>query len=304
MPDERPYAEPLNLREHFPPLSTLEWEAAIRLDLKGADSRNLIWHSNQGIDVLPYYRSDALAGLEGQTSTVPGQFPFVRGTGRTWQINETGQIPEHAIRADLVLEAGGNSVQQLGIALAEGVERLASLNENRSVDVAAQELQFVFAIGSSYFFEIAKLRAARMLWAHAVDQFQPADPSTCRMNLHARTARINKSLSNPHTNLLRATTEAMSAIIGGCDSLIIEPFGFAEHLAVNIQRILAEEAHLGGVADPGGGSYYLEALTASLARAGWALFQRIEAQGGYTPSRSWCTEEIERSCAAREQVGP
>jgi len=302
MPDDRPHPEPLNLREHFPLVSTPEWEAAIRVDLKGADSRSLIWHSNQGIDVLPYYRSDALAGLEAQTSAVPGEFPFVRGPGWTWQINETGQIPEHAIRADLVLEAGGNAVQQLGIALAEGVERLASVSETRSVDVAAQELQFVFAIGSSYFLEIAKLRAARMLWAHAVDQFQPAEPSACRMNLHARTARINKSLSNPHTNLLRATTEAMSAIIGGCDSLTVEPFGFPEHLAVNIQRILAEEVHLGAVADPGGGSYYLEALTASLGRAAWALFQRIEAQGGYTSSLPWCTEEIERSRAACEQV--
>jgi len=303
MPDDRRDAEPLKLREHFPPVSTEEWEAAIRLDLKGADSGSLTWHSNQGIDVLPYYRSEVLAGLEAQTSAAPGAFPFVRGTGRTWQINDTGQIPEHAIRADLVLEAGGNSVQQLGIALAEGVERLASASETRNVDVAAREMHFIFAIGSSYFFEIAKLRAARMLWAHAVDQFQPAHPISCRINLHARTARINKSVSDPHTNLLRATTEAMSAIIGGCDSLTIEPFGFSEHLALNIQRILAEEAYLGAVADSGGGSYYLEALTASLARAGWALFQRIEAHGGYAPSLPWCTKEIEQSRAAREQVG-
>ena len=137
-------------------------------------------------------------------------------------------------------------------------------------------------LGPIYFFEIAKLRAARLLWAQAVAAFDPADPNSCRMHLHVRTSRLNKSVCDPYTNLLRVTTEAMSAAIGGCDTLTVEPFGFEAHLALNLQRILAEEAHLNAVADPAGGSYYIEALTASLAREAWKLFQKIESEGGYS----------------------
>ena len=87
---------------------------------------------------------------------------------------------------------------------------------------------------------------------------------------------------DPYTNLLRATTEAFSAVIGGCDTLDVEPFGFDPHLAVNVQRILREEAHAGKVSDPAAGSYYIEALTDSLAREAWKLFQQIEAEGGWS----------------------
>lgn len=295
MSDDRTCANVLNLSQDFPPVPTDAWEAAIQKDLKGADYETLVWHTNEGIAVRPYYRSDALTGLDAQTSAVPGHFPFVRGTGATWKIDPTGSIDENAVRADLVLEAGANSVQQLGIALAEGLERLVKLIDTRPVEVAAREIQFVFGIGSTYFLEIAKLRAARMLWAKVIEEFKPADLDACRMTLHARTAPINKSYADPHTNMLRATTEAMSAAIGGCESLMVHPLGFDEHLAVNIQRILAEETHLNVVADPAGGSYYIEALTASLARAAWKLFQRIEAAGGYSASLPWLDEEIATS---------
>lgn len=303
MPDDRTGSEILNLGQDFPPVPTELWEAAIQKDLKGTDyEKKLVWRTDEGIAVRPYYRSDALTGLEPQTSAIPGQFPFVRGTGANWKIDQTSTEKENAIRADLVLEAGGDSVQQLAIALAEGVEKLATLVENRPVDVAAREIQFVFAIGSTYFFEIAKLRTARMLWARIVEQFKPANLDACRMNLHARTAQLNKSFSDPHTNMLRATTEAMSAAIGGCESLTIQPFGFDDHIATNIQRVLAEEAHLNVVADPAGGSYYIETLTASLGREAWKLFQRIEAAGGYTASLPWLAEEIAKSRAEREKA--
>jgi methylmalonyl-CoA mutase len=123
------------------------------------------------------------------------------------------------------------------------------------------------------------------------------------MNLHVRTARLNKSFCDPHTNVLRVTTEAMSAAIGGCETLTVQPFGFDEHLALGVQRVLAEEAHLNAVADPAGGSYYIEALTASLAREAWKLFQRIEAAGGYSQALSagWLAEEIAKTRAAREK---
>ena len=142
-------------------------------------------------------------------------------------------------------------------------------------------MTFVFAVGSLYFLEIAKLRAARLAWAQAVAAFGPANPDSARARLHVRTARINKSLYDPYTNLLRATTEALSAAIGGCDRLAVEAFGFDEHLAVNVQRILKEESLIDAVADPAGGSYYVEALTDALARAAWTEFQQVEAEGGF-----------------------
>jgi methylmalonyl-CoA mutase len=204
----------------------------------------------------------------------------------------------------LILEAGADSIQQIGVALAAAVEKLRQLCKDRPVDIAAREVEFVFAVGSTYFFEIAKLRAARMLWAQAVSAFAPSDMDSCRMNLHVRTARLNKSFCDPYTNVLRVTTEAMSAAIGGCETLTVEPFGFDEHLALGVQRVLAEEAHLNAVADPAGGSYYIEALTDALAREAWKLFQRIEADGGYSQAlrAGWLSAEIAKSRAAREKA--
>jgi methylmalonyl-CoA mutase len=155
------------------------------------------------------------------------------------------------------------------------------LTETLPVETIASQVEFVFAAGPSYFIEIAKLRAARMLWAQVVTAFGTRDGSACRMRLHVRTPRRNKSAYDRYTNLLRATTEALSAAVGGCDRLTVEPFGFDSHLAANIQHILQEESHLDAVADPAGGSYYIEALTDSLAREAWKLLQQVEAAGGY-----------------------
>ncbi|HEY4382141.1 MAG TPA: methylmalonyl-CoA mutase family protein [Acidobacteriaceae bacterium] len=297
--------EILNLGQDFPPIPTATWEAAIQKDLKGADyEKKLVWRSDEGLAVRPYYRSENLTDLGEQLRSAPGQFPFVRGNGKAWEMDQQTEPPADAVRSDLVHEAGADSVQQLGIALAAGAEKLAKLCEDRPVDIAAREIEFVFAVGSTYFFEIAKLRAARMLWAQVVAAFAPSDLTSCRMNLRVRTSRLNKSYCDPYTNLLRVTTEAMSAAIGGCETLTIQPFGFDERLALGVQRVLAEEAHLNAVADPAGGSYYVEALTASLAREAWKLFQRIEAAGGYSESlkAGWLAEEIAKTRAAREKA--
>jgi methylmalonyl-CoA mutase len=303
--DARTGTEILHLMQDFPPVPTAVWEAAIQKDLKGADyEKKLVWRSDEGIAVRPYYRSENLAGLGAQTASIPGQFPFVRGNAKAWEIDQQAVPPADAIRADLVLEAGADAIQQVGIALAWGVEKLTQLSKDRPVDVAAREVEFVFAVGATYFLEIAKLRAARMVWAQAVAAFAPVDLDSCRMNLRVRTARLNKSSCDPYTNVLRVTTEGMSAAIGGCDKLTVEPFGFDEHLALGVQRVLAEEAHLSAVADPAGGSYYIETLTAALAREAWKLFQRIEAAGGYSHavSAGWLAEEIAKTRAAREKA--
>jgi methylmalonyl-CoA mutase len=282
MPEADAGAEILNLSREFPPVSTEAWEAAIAKDLKGADyEKKLVWRTEEGLAVRPYYRKEALAGLESQVEPAPGQYPFVRGTGRSWEIAQDAKPGADAIRADLLHEAGAHAIQELGYGIAAGVDRLAEFAAAEPVDTAARRIEFVFAVGPSYFIEIAKLRAARMVWAQAVTAFGPADPGACRMRLHVRTPERNKSVYDRYTNLLRVTTEALSAVLGGCDRLTVEPFGFDAHLALNVQRILQEESHMDAVADPAGGSYYIEALTDSLAREAWKLLRQTEAQGGY-----------------------
>jgi len=126
---------------------------------------------------------------------------------------EPGSEAGDAVRADRFHDSGATAVQELAFALAEAVDRLAA---------GERKISFVYAAGSNFFFEIAKLRAARLLWAQVINAFQVE----AGMRLQARTATSNKSLYDPYTNLLRVTTEALSAVLGGCDSLIVEPFAF------------------------------------------------------------------------------
>lgn len=291
MPEDK-----LNLAAEFPPVSTAEWEAAIQADLKGADyEKRLVWKTDEGIAVRPYYRAEHAPA----TRLSPGQFPFTRGVAQSWEIVEEFAVPDGAINAARFHENGATSVEELAFALAEGVERLAAAADP---GFEAASLVFVFATGSNYFFEIAKLRAARMLWAQAVSAFGVAAPEAARMRIHARTALANKSIYDPYTNLLRATTEALSAVIGGCDSLTVMPARFSPRLASNVQLILKEECHLDGVADPAGGSYYVEALTDALAREAWQLFQQVEERGGFAAAEGFIAERLAASRAAKEKA--
>jgi len=122
------------------------------------------------------------------------------------------------------------------------------------------------------------------------------------MKLHACTALCNKSVYDSFANVLRATTEALAAVIGGCDSLEVRPFRFSNRLAMNIQRLLQEESHLDRVADPAGGSYYVEWLTDALADQGWRLFQQVEAEGGYTKAKDSIDRALAESRAARDKA--
>ncbi|HEY2017009.1 MAG TPA: methylmalonyl-CoA mutase family protein [Bryobacteraceae bacterium] len=296
MPDEATGTEILNLSQDFPPVPTAGWEAAIQRDLKGADyQKKLVWRTDEGIPVRPYYRRENLDGLDGQLHAAPAHFPFVRGSGKSWETHQETDFPATAVRADYLHDSGAHAVQELAYALAEGVERLENRAGALGVDRAAGRVEFVYTVGSNYFFEIAKLRAARMLWAQAVAAFGPESLDACAVRLHVRTSRLNKSIYDRYTNLLRVTTEAMSAVIGGCDTLAVEPFGFSPHLAVSVQRVLREESHLDAVADPAGGSYYIEALTDALARDAWKLFQAVEAEGGY--SAALASGSIEKALA-------
>ncbi|MEQ8525152.1 methylmalonyl-CoA mutase subunit beta [Gracilimonas sp.] len=188
-----------------------------------------------------------------------------------------------AVESSVFANAGATIIQQLAFSLAAGNEYLG-LDSKLS-----QNLHFNLASGPNYFLEIAKFRAFKLVWAQVLDGYELKDIPTY---LYAETSFWNKSQTDAHNNLLRTTTEAMSAAIGGCDAVTVhrydehfsEDSSFASRVARNIQIILQEEAYLDKVADPGAGSYYIEVLTDSIAQKSWTLFQEIEARGGFYES--------------------
>jgi methylmalonyl-CoA mutase len=186
--------------------------------------------------------------------------------------------------------AGATIIEELAFSLSQGAEYLTLLTEKGlSINQIAPKIKFSFATGSNYFLEIAKFRAARMLWAHIVKAYGPSKDEVTRMNIHAFTSSWNKSMYDPYVNMLRTTTEAMSAIIAGIDSLTVNPFNsiyekpsdFSERIARNQQLLLKEESYLDKVEDPAAGSYYLENLTDSIASEAWKLFLETDARGGF-----------------------
>ncbi len=183
---------------------------------------------------------------------------------------------------------GANTTQELAFVLATAVEYLRAMQaRGLSVDEAAPRIRFSLSIGSNFFMEIARLRAARPLWAKIVQAFG-GNTEAQKMKLHARTSSWNKTVYDPHVNMLRVTTEAFSSVVGGCDSLHISPFDelirvpddFSRRIARNTHAILREETQITNTVDPAGGSWYIENLTDSVARKSWEIFQEIEKQGG------------------------
>jgi len=186
--------------------------------------------------------------------------------------------------------SGSSIVQELGFALAMASNYLTVLTEKGfTVDEVATRMSFNFAISSSYFMEIAKFRAARLLWAKMVEAYNPASAKSAQMRIHAETSRWNKTVYDAYVNMLRTTTEGMSAVLAGVDSLNVLPFDapyaessvFSERIARNQQLLLREESYLGQVADPSAGSYYIENLTISIAENAWNQFLKIDEMGGY-----------------------
>ena len=397
----------------FPPVSTEQWEEVIVKDLKGADyEKKLVWKTQEGFSVRPYYRAEDLKGLQ-FLGTLPGQFPYVRGTktDNNWlvlqsvcccegyevankkaldilnkgvesigfhidgskvltqadfetllngicltaapvnffgcclstaetldnflaYINAKGYQPD-AVRASFDFDpinaltqsgnfckegsfaalkaciektaayqnitvvnvnaatfngAGSTLSQELGFALSAGSEYLAQLTElGVSARAAAKSIKFSFAIGSSYFMEIAKFRAARMLWANIVDTFGAEGQCAKKMFIRATTSEWNQTVYDAYVNMLRGTTEAMSAALAGVDEMEVLPYDFAfraptefsARIARNVQILLKEESGFDKVVDPAAGSYFIENLTDSMATAAWNLFQKVEEAGGY-----------------------
>ena len=194
------------------------------------------------------------------------------------------------VHSDLLNNAGAYIVQELGYALAWGNEYMQQLTDaGIDADLAAKKIKFYMGISENYFMEIAKFRAARMLWAQIVKQYEPKCDCACQMIVNASTSSYNQTLFDSYVNLLRSQTEAMSAALGGIHSMVVTPFDapyekptdFSERIARNQQLLIKEESHFDRIVDPSAGSYYIEHLTDALAREGWKLFLKIEEEGGF-----------------------
>ncbi len=397
------------LFSEFPPVSTREWMDKVTADLKGADfDKKLVWKTNEGFSVRPFYREEDLEKLK-YLDSLPGEFPYVRGTkthNQWWVrqdivvtdiseannkarevlakgINSLGFFIENeklitkeniakllkdiisdevelnfiaphgnkellklvseelksnknakgsvdfdplgkltisgstCVTVDELLDtaaeivdegkalpgfqtitvnakhfnnAGATIVQELGFGLSMGNEYMAQLtSRSKSADEAANSIRFNFGVGGNYFMEIAKLRAGRILWAKIVEAYKPSNEEVIKMHTHSETSEWNKTIYDPYVNMLRTQTEAMSATLGGTDSLTVVPFDkifrqpnvFSERIARNQQLLLKEESYFSKIVDPSAGSYYIENLTDSIAEEAWKLFVEVEEKGGY-----------------------
>lgn len=204
-------------------------------------------------------------------------------------VKEIKNLRCFVVDSNLLNNAGAYITQELGYALAWGAEWMTILTEAGLTPCeVAGRIKFNMGISSNYFMELAKFRAARMLWAEIVKAYG-AEEECCKMMVHAVTSQFNQTIYDAHVNLLRSQTETMSAALAGVDSIETLPFDlqykqpdeFSERIARNQQLLLREESHLNKVVDPAGGSYYIETLTASIAEVAWKLFNEVEEQGGF-----------------------
>ncbi len=208
-------------------------------------------------------------------------------------------------------EAGATQVQELAFTLADGLEYArAAMASGLKIDDFAPRLSFFFAIGMNFFMEIAKLRAARMLWAKMIQKFEPQNQSSLMLRTHCQTSGVSLTEQDPYNNVIRTAYEAMAAVLGGTQSLhtnaldeaIALPTDFSARIARNTQLILAEETGVPNVIDPLGGSYYVESLTNSIAAEAWKLIEEVEEMGGMTKAveSGMPKLRIEESAARRQ----
>ncbi len=189
-----------------------------------------------------------------------------------------------------IQQSGGTTWQEIGFCLNVGHEYLLQLmNEGLSIDEASACIGFHIGIGNNYFYEIAKIRSLRSLWAKIIHAYNPEHKCSHNCSITAVIGHTNKSLSDPHTNLLRQTTEIMSALSAGVENIVTLPHDLysdrgiteiSERMAINIPLILKEESYFDQVIDPLGGSYSLETLTDIIGQKAWKQFQNLESSGG------------------------
>jgi methylmalonyl-CoA mutase len=291
--------------------------AFVQVQLAGASDLAVLLANLQEIPVHFQNADEALIGLllerKSNSGVSTGWDPFKNLDFAAEVIAQSpATFAPFTISGSEFEESGATAVQEVGFTLAAGIDFLAEMKSRKAdINSAAASITFSFAIGSNYFFQIAKLRAFRLLWARAIESFGGARESA-KARLHARTSRWNETIYDPHVNILRGTTEAMSAALGGADSISVAPFDecykapdeASRRLARNTQILLKQEALLSRVADPGGGSYCLEVITDFIAREGWKTMQAIEAAGGYRKAvaSGQIQREVRQSLAAKEKA--
>lgn len=225
---------------------------------------------------------------------------------------EYKRIKMVGVNGSLFNNCGANATQELAFSLAAAHEYVVKLMEQGlTVDQAAASIKFNMSVSANYFLEIAKFRAGRMLWANITKPYNPTRGCAMKMRVHATTSLWNTTAYDPYVNMLRGTTEAMSAAIAGVDSIEVLPFNaayeapteFSSRIARNAQLLLKEESHLDAVVDPSAGSYYVESLTAKIAEAAWELFKTVEEKGGYIAAlkAGFVQEQIAQSAAKRDK---
>ncbi|HYE53180.1 MAG TPA: methylmalonyl-CoA mutase, partial [Azospirillaceae bacterium] len=209
-------------------------------------------------------------------------------------------------------EAGATCVQELAFTLADGLEYVrAAMGKGLKIDEFAPRLSFFFCLGMNFFMEIAKLRAARLLWARLMQQFNPQNPASLALRTHCQTSGVSLTEQDPYNNVIRTTVEAMAAVLGGTQSLHTNSFDealglptpFSARIARNTQLIIAEETGIPHVVDPLGGSFYVEHLTHSLAAEAMKLIDQVEGMGGMTKAvESGLPKLMIEEAAARRQA--
>ena len=227
--------------------------------------------------------------------------------------NEMPKFNSISISGYHMQEAGANLVQELAYTLADGREYVrTAIARGMDVDQFAGRLSFFFAIGMNFFMEAAKLRAARLLWSRIMAEFEPKNPKSSMLRTHCQTSGVSLQEQDPYNNVIRTAYEAMSAVLGGTQSLhtnaldeaIALPTEFSARIARNTQLILQEETGVTYVVDPLAGSYYVENLTHELAEAAWALIEEVEEMGGMTKAVASGMPKLRiEETAAKRQAG-
>lgn len=208
-------------------------------------------------------------------------------------------------------EAGANQALELAFTLADGKEYVkTALAKGLDVDGFAGRLSFFWAIGMNFYLEVAKMRAARLLWCRIMKEFNPRNPKSLMLRTHCQTSGWSLTEQDPYNNIVRTTIEAMAAVFGGTQSLhtnaldeaIALPTEFSARIARNTQLIIQEETHITNVVDPWAGSYMMEKLTQDMADAAWAIIEEVEAMGGMTKAvdSGWAKLKIEAAAAEKQ----
>lgn len=241
------------------------------------------WMAKRGYtDLHGCIQADPLGALvRGETVDVAQAYDDI-AQAMTWAADHAPSLDVVTVDSTRYHDGGGHAVQELAYAVATGVAYVRAMLD-RGIDTI--RIPFEYAVGVEFFMEVAKLRAARLLWSQIMDAFGQPEPS---ITIRVRSALRNKTMYDPYVNMLRTTVESLAGAVSGVDGMTIAPFDtvirppdeFSRRVARNQQLILRDECNLAHLIDPAGGSWYVEYLTDELAKRAWALFQEIEAAGG------------------------